>query len=72
MLHGDTRLSKASPLKYLKSFLSEYTPECKDKLVVLDQGSELYGNDKIKNLFCRFGYKIYPTSPNGSFQNGPL
>ena len=71
-MHGDTQLTKASPLKYLESFLSEYAPECKDKWVVLDQGSELYGNTKIKNLFRRFGYKIYPISPDGLFQNGPV
>ena len=26
MLHGDTRTSKASPLKYLESFLEAYSP----------------------------------------------
>ena len=31
MLHGDTRLSKSSPLKYLESFLVEYSPECKNE-----------------------------------------
>ena len=36
MLHGDTRLTKASPLKYLESFLKEYSPECKNKWVVMD------------------------------------
>ena len=67
MLYGDSYLTKASPLTYLESFFSEYAPECKNKWVVLYQGSELYGNAKIKNLFCRFGYEAYPTSPNGSF-----
>lgn len=38
MLHGDTCLSKSSPLKYLESFLTEYAPECPGKWVVMDQG----------------------------------
>ena len=59
-------------MKYLESFLSEYSPKCKDKWVVLDQGSKLYGNAKIKNLFQSFGYKIYPTSFDGSSGNGPV
>ena len=69
MLHGDTHLSKSLPLKYLKSFLSEYSPECKNKWVILDQGSELYNNLAIKNLFRKIGYEILPTSPDDLFQN---
>ena len=38
MFHGDTRLTKASPLKYLESFLKEYSPECKNKWIVMDKG----------------------------------
>ena len=38
MLHGDTCLSKSSPLKYLESFLQQSSPECKNKWVILDQG----------------------------------
>ena len=37
MLHGDTRLSKSSPVKYLESFLQQYSPECKNKWVVLNK-----------------------------------
>ena len=72
MLHGDTRLTKASPLKYLESFLKEYSPECKNKWVVMDNGVELYSNPKIQNLFATFGYEIYLTSPDSSNQNGPV
>ena len=28
MLHGDCQTSKASSVKYLESFLQEYSPEC--------------------------------------------
>jgi hypothetical protein len=38
MLHGDVHLSKASPVKYFESFLSEYLPNVRDKWVVMDQG----------------------------------
>ena len=51
MLHGDTRLTKVSPLKYLESFLTEYSPEFKNKWVVMDNGGKLYSNSKIRNLF---------------------
>ena len=60
MLHSDTRLTKASPLKYLESFLSEYSPECKDKWIVLDQGSKLYGNAKIKISFEVLDIRFIP------------
>ena len=51
ILHGDTRLSKASPVAWLESFLSEYSPECKNKWVVMDQGSKLFNNPKVITLF---------------------
>ena len=51
MLHGDTRLSKASPVSWLESFLSEYSPECKNKWVVMDQGGEMFNNPKVVTLF---------------------
>ena len=72
MLHGDTCLTKLFPLKYLESFLTEYSPECKNKWAALDQGIELYGNPCIKNLFHKFGYEILSTSPDTSHQNGPV
>ena len=42
MSHADFRLSKASPIKWLESFLTEYSPERKEKFVVLNQSGELY------------------------------
>ena len=38
----------------------------------MNQGGELYHNPAIKNLFKKFGYEIYPTSPDVSYQNGPV
>ena len=51
MYHGDTRLIKASPIKYLESFLQEYSPNVSNKFVVLDQGGELYCNPEVLNPF---------------------
>ena len=72
MLYGDTCLSKSSHVIYLESFLQQYSPECKNKWVVLDQGGELYGNPDVCNLFTRYNYTIYPTGGDSSSQNGPV
>ena len=72
ILHGDCQKSKASPVKYLKSFLQEYSPTCEDKFVMLDQGGELYQNPEICNLFCKFGYEVRCTGADASKQNGPV
>ena len=72
MLHSDTWLSKASPLKYLESFLEEYSPNMIHKFVFLDQGGELYINPAVVKLFCKYKYVIFPTGAGSSFQNGPV
>jgi hypothetical protein len=72
MLHGDVRLSKVSPVKYFESFLSEYSPNVRDKWVVMDQGGELYNNPLVHNVFKKYNYTIYPTSADNSSQNGPV
>ena len=38
----------------------------------MDQGGELFQNPEIKNIFKKFGYEIYPTSPDASHQNGAV
>ena len=60
MLHGDTRLSKSPPVKYWEFFLQQYSPEYRNKLVVLDQGGELYRNSKI-HFLKQYQYEVYPT-----------
>ena len=72
MLFGDARMSKASPLKYLESFLEQYSPNTSDKFVVLDQGGELYRNLDVINLFRKFKYQVFPTGADSSNQNGPV
>ena len=72
MLHTDTQLSKALPLKYLELFLQEYSPIMKHKVVVLDQGRELYINPVVVNIFQKYKYEVFPTGSDSSFQNGPV
>ena len=70
MPHSDTRLSKSSPVKYLESYLPQYSPECKNKWVVLEQGGELYGNPEVQNLFKWYQYEFFPIGSDSLSQNG--
>ena len=72
MMHGDCRLSKVSPVKYLESFLQQYAPAMKDKWVVMDQGGELYQSKEVQALFKKYGYEVLPTGADSTFQNGPV
>ena len=72
MLHGDCGLTKASPIKHLRSFLCEYSPNRPDKWDVFDQGGELYRNPDVCKLFKEFGYNIFPTGGDASHQNRPV
>ena len=67
MLHGDCRLSKVSPIKYLESFLQQYAPACKNKWAVMDQGGELYQSTAVRSLFKKYGYEILPTKLHHRF-----
>ena len=51
MKHGDTRVSKASPINWLRDFLEKHAPACSGKHVFMDQGGELYDNPKVCKLF---------------------
>lgn len=66
MIHGDARTSKASPLKYLESFLEEYSPNVSNKFVFMDQGGELWRNSKVRNLFRKYKYQLFPTGLDSS------
>jgi hypothetical protein len=61
-----------TPLKYFEIFLSEYSPNARDKWVVMDQGGELYNNPLVCNIFKKYKYTIYPTGADNSSQNGPV
>jgi GAG-pre-integrase domain len=71
-LHGDTRVSKASPIAWLRHFLKNHSPHIRDKYVFLDQGGELYGNTIVRERFKEFHYEIRPTGSDSSNQNGPV
>ena len=71
-LIGDTRLSKASPLHWLRHILDQYSPKCHDKYVYMDQDGELYKNPLVRDLFAEFNYDIRPTGADASNQNGPV
>jgi len=51
MKHGDTRVSKASPINWLRAFLQKHAPTCSGKHVFMDQGGELCDNPKVRKLF---------------------
>jgi len=72
MKHGDTRVSKASPINWLRAFLEKHAPTCSGKYVFMDQGGELYNNPEVRKLFTRFGYDIRPTGADASNQNAPV
>jgi len=66
------RISKASPINWLRHFLTQNTPKCDNKYIHLDQGGELYNDSDVKNLIHTFGYVIFPTGADASHQNGPV
>jgi hypothetical protein len=70
--HGDTQVSKATPLNWIRDFLEDYSPDCPDKYVYMDQGGELYRNPEVRKLFKQFKYEIRPTGADSSNQNGPV
>ena len=72
MKHGDTRQSKASPIEWLCHFLNQYSPNCPNKYIHMDQGGELNNNPEVCNLFKHFNYNIFPTGADSSHQNGPV
>jgi len=51
MKHGDTRVSKALPINWLRNFLEKHAPACSGKYVFMDQGGELYNNPEVRKLF---------------------
>ena len=53
MQYGKTCQSKASPIEWLQEWLHVYSPNLKDKYVFIDQGSELYSNPDIVNIFTK-------------------
>ena len=65
-------MSKASPIDWIKKFLSRHSPNCTDKCVCMDQGGEPHENPDVHKLFEHFGHTVQPTGANASNQNGPV
>ena len=38
----------------------------------MDQGGELYKNPKVRKIFEKRGFAVYPTGTDASHQNGPV
>ena len=72
MKHGDTRVSKAPPVEWIRNFLFNHAPADSNKYVYMDQGGELFQSPEIVRLFKQFGYAICPTGADSSNQNGPV
>jgi hypothetical protein len=71
-LAGTPRISKGAPLNWLDNWLKQHAPNIPGQYVYLDQGGELYNNQKVRALFQRHGYAIRPTGADSSHQNGPV
>ena len=71
LMHGDTGMSKAAPVLWLKHFLAQCDPPCADECVCMDQGGESFNNPEVKNSFTKLGCSIHPTRADASNQNGP-
>ena len=71
VMHGDAGISKAAPALWLKHFPAQCNPPCKDECVCMDQGSELFNNPEVENLFTKLGCAVHPTGADASDQNGP-
>ena len=57
-------------IHWLRYFLTQYSPLCKDEYVCLDQGGKLFDNPEVRNIFACQGYYIHPTGADASHQNG--
>jgi len=69
MKHGNTRVSKASPINWLRDFIQKHAPACPGKYVFMDQGGELYNNPEVRKLFTRFGFSPRHSTTVGRILN---
>lgn len=72
-LYGGTFRSKAPAIDYLNRWLLHHglAADVADKYVRLDRGGDLGGCREVVDLFENAGYKVEPTAPGSSHQNGP-
>ena len=50
MKHGDSIISKAYPIAWIRHFLNHYSPNCNEKYIHLDQEGEIFNNTDVNNL----------------------
>ena len=72
-LYGETFRSKAPPIDFLNRWLAQHGlgTDVPGKYVRFDLGGELGRCTEIVDLFERAGYRVEPTAPASSHQNGP-
>ena len=63
--HGDTCVSKAAPVLWLRHFLAHHNPPCDD------EGGELFSNLEGENLLTKSDCATCPTGADSLSQNGP-
>jgi hypothetical protein len=49
-LFGDSRVSQAFPIEWIRALLQQHSPQCGDKYLYLDQGGDLYANPTVREL----------------------
>jgi Reverse transcriptase (RNA-dependent DNA polymerase) len=69
-IFGQTTLTKAPPVEWLKWVLSKHACSNPTKSVRMDQGGDLGGSRKIHRLFKDHGFLVELTAPDAPHQNG--
>jgi transposase InsO family protein len=69
-IYGTAVVSKAPPLDFLRAFLERHRCTSSMKIVRLDQGGDLGGSRRVRELLSSFGYQIQLTAPDTPQQNG--
>jgi hypothetical protein len=72
--HGQVFCNKEPPVAFLNQWLRKHgcKADIEDRYVRFDGGGELGNCQEIRDLFSNAGYKIEPTAPKSSSQNGPV
>ena len=67
--------SKNSPLNWIRDTLATFAPGIgvtENQYVHMDQGGEHYKNPKVRKIFEKCGFAVYPTGTDASHQNQML
>jgi transposase InsO family protein len=69
-IFGTAVTSKVPPIDFLRAFLERHRCNSSNKVVRLDQGGDLGGSRRIRELLASFGYQVQLTAPDTPQQNG--